>query len=109
MTRREGTSQNNLLCARGNFAPNVDWTQIWVCNRKLGITLVSHRGIKFRPIYRVQFFMENELGQARGLGKFVFDKFWWDQGRHGGTIFLGSAGNLDFLAHFRRGVLQLEG
>ena len=28
MTRRDGTSKSNILCAVGGFAPKVGWTQM---------------------------------------------------------------------------------
>ena len=60
------------------------------CNRKIGIARDPADGFEFPSDYFAQLFMENQGVLARGSGKFVFDKFWLDQGRHGDTIFHGS-------------------
>ena len=101
VTRREGTSKSNILCAKGDFATKVDWTQICTCNRKIGIARDPTDRLEFPSDYFAQLFMENQAVLARGPGKFVFDKFWLVQGRHGGTIFHSNTIFLDFLANFR--------
>ena len=59
VTRREGTSQSNSLCARGNFASKMDWTQMGTCNRKIGIARDPPDRLEFPSSCPAQFFMEN--------------------------------------------------
>ena len=80
MTRREGTSKSNCLCAMGGFAPKVGWTWIWVWHPKIDHSSCAHGWILCWQVSFAQLFDADPPGTTPGSSKFVFDEFWLRQG-----------------------------
>ena len=74
MTRREGTSKSNSLCARARFAETVDVAQIYFSHRIISIAPILPDRFGSKHVSLAQLLTENPLVTARSLGKFVFDK-----------------------------------
>ena len=80
MTRREGTSKSNILCAMGGFTPKVGWTQMYGWHPKIDHSLSFSRFFfDLKEAVCTIFLWRTRLEHSEVPGN-LFSRFFWDQG-----------------------------
>ena len=96
MTRREGTSTSNSLCATGQFGKKMNRAQVVDSHRKIDIARDPTNGFGSRQVKPAHVFMESTMVQTRSHETFVIDNIFPVQGPAWMSIFAHGPENRGF-------------